>query len=65
MQGLDIADLANYHHELLSSASVKVGVFGNVSREAGVGAFWPAFWALHEGLSGLFCVIVGWDWMGG
>ena len=38
VQGLDIADLSNYHHELLSTSSVRVGVFGNVSQEAGVGA---------------------------
>lgn len=38
VQGLDIADLSNYHHELLSTSSVRVGVFGNISQEAGVGA---------------------------
>ncbi len=37
VEGLEVADLAQYHHELLNTASVKVGVFGNVSRESALG----------------------------
>jgi hypothetical protein len=37
VQGVEIGDLTTFHHELLSTASVKVGCFGNLSKESAMG----------------------------
>ena len=37
VESLELSDLANFHHEVLNTSSVRVGVFGNIARECALG----------------------------